>query len=133
MHAQDDRPGGLDPITLATVWHGSQTLCREMRHVIERTAQSYLMAQLKDVSVGIWRADGATVAMPEGLLNQFLVHRFAIEAIREKFGDSLREGDVILTNDPYHGGHNVHLPDWGFIRPISSRASCCFSPWSAVI
>jgi N-methylhydantoinase B len=108
----------LDPITLSTVWHSFQTICREMRHVIERTAQSYLMAQLKDVSVGIWRADGATVAMPEGLLNQFLGTGYAIEAIREKYGDDLQPGDVILTNDPYHGGHNVHLPDWGFIRPV---------------
>jgi N-methylhydantoinase B len=108
----------VDPITLSTVWHSLQTTCREMRHQIERTAQSYLMGQLKDVSVGIWRADGATVAMPEGLLNQFLGTGLAISSILEKFGDDLYEGDVILTNDPYHGGHAVHLPDWGFIRPV---------------
>jgi N-methylhydantoinase B len=108
----------IDPITLSTVWHSFQTTCREMRYLVERTAQSFLMAQLKDVSVGIWRADGATVAMPEGLLNQFLGTGFAINSIKEKFGDDLHPGDVILTNDPYHGGHNVHLPDWGFMRPI---------------
>ena len=108
----------VDPITLNTVWHSFQTTCREMRHMMERTAQSFLMSQLKDVSVGIWRADGATVAMPEGLLNQFLGTQFAIEAMQEKFGDSWKPGDVILTNDPYHGGHNCHLPDWGFFRPI---------------
>lgn len=108
----------IDPITIATVWHGFQTVCREMREMITRTSQSFLMAQLKDVSVGIWRADGATIAMPEGLLDQFLGTRFAIEAINERFGDDLAPGDVILTNDPYHGGHSPHLPDWGFIRPI---------------
>jgi N-methylhydantoinase B len=108
----------LDPITISTVWHGFQTTCREMRHMMSRTAQSFLLAQLKDMSVGVWRADGATIAMPEGLLDQFLGTRFAIEHIRERFGDDLHEGDVILTNDPYHGGHAPHLPDWGFIRPI---------------
>ena len=108
----------IDPITLATVWHGFQTTCREMRHMMERTAQSFLMSQLHDLSVGVWKADGSTVAMPEGLLDQFLGTRFAIEHIREHFGDDLRPGDVILTNDPYHGGHAPHLPDWGFIRPI---------------
>ncbi|MGH9025600.1 MAG: hydantoinase B/oxoprolinase family protein [Acidimicrobiia bacterium] len=111
-------PADVNPITLSTVWHSFQTTCREMRHLVERTAQSFLMGQLKDVSVGIWRADGATIAMPEGLLNQFLGTGFAINSIREKFGDDLHPGDIILTNDPYHGGHNVHLPDWGFIRPI---------------
>src|SRR5262245_8395068 len=108
----------VDPITLSTVWHSFQTTCREMRHLVERTAQSFLMGQLKDVSVGVWRADGATVAMPEGLLNQFLGTGFAINSIKEKIKNDLHPGDVILTNDPYHGGHNVHLPDWGFIRPI---------------
>jgi N-methylhydantoinase B len=109
---------GIDPITLATVWHAFQTTCREMRHMMERTAQSFLMSQLHDLSVGIWKADGSTIAMPEGLLDQFLGTRFAIEHIRSHFGDDLHPGDVILTNDPYHGGHAPHLPDWGFIRPI---------------
>lgn len=108
----------IDPITLSTVWHGFQSLCREMRSMMTRTSQSYLMATLKDLSVGVWLTDGSTVAVPEGLPGQFLGTSFAIEAIREKFKDDLHPGDVILTNDPYHGGHNSHLPDWGFIRPI---------------
>ena len=35
-------------------------------------------------------------------------------------------GDVILTNDPYHGGHAPHLPDWGFIRPIFYEGELMF-------
>ncbi|HSI81481.1 MAG TPA: hydantoinase B/oxoprolinase family protein, partial [Solirubrobacterales bacterium] len=123
---RSDGGRGIDPITLATVWHGFQTTCREMRHMMERTAQSFLMSQLRDLSVGIWKADGSTVAMPEGLLDQFLGTRFAIEQIRSQFGDDLHPGDVILTNDPYHGGHAPHLPDWGFIRPIFSDGELVF-------
>lgn len=88
--------------------------------MITRTSQSFLMSQLKDVSVGVWLADGSTVAMPQGLLCQFLGTKFAIQTIREAFGDDLHPGDVILTNDPYRGA-NVHLPDWGFIRPVFYR------------
>ena len=116
----------IDPITLATVWHSFQSLCREMRSMMTRTAQSYLMATLKDVSVGVWLADGSTVAVPEGLPGQFLGTSFAIASIREKFKDKLYPGDVILTNDPYHGGHNTHLPDWGFIRPIFYEGELLF-------
>ena len=94
--------------------------------MMERTAQSFLMSQLHDLSVGVWKADGSTVAMPEGLLDQFLGTRFAIEHIREQFGDDLNPGDVILTNDPYHGGHAPHLPDWGFIRPIFCEGELVF-------
>jgi N-methylhydantoinase B len=115
-----------DPVTLATVWHALQSTCREMRYIIDRTAQNYLIGQLHDVSVGIWAADGSTVAMPVGLPVQFLGSKFAVRSIIEKFGDDLRPGDVILTNDPYHGGHNCHLPDWGFFRPIFHRGELLF-------
>lgn len=118
-------PIDVDPITISTIWHSLQTSCREMRFMIERTAQSFLMAQLKDVSVGLWRADGATVAMPEGLPSQFLGTKFAIEEILKRF-DDLQPGDVILINDPFNGGHSPHLPDWGFIRPIFFEGELLF-------
>jgi len=54
----------IDQLTLSTVWHSFQSLCREMRSMMTRTAQSYLMATLKDMSVGVWLADGSTVAVP---------------------------------------------------------------------
>jgi N-methylhydantoinase B len=101
-----------------TVWHSLQRTCREMRHIIMRTAQNYLIGQLQDVSVGIWRADGTTVAIAQGIPSQMHGTRFAIRSIVERFEGNLAPGDVILANDPYHGGHNGHLPDWGFFRPI---------------
>ncbi|MCP5110929.1 MAG: hydantoinase B/oxoprolinase family protein, partial [bacterium] len=108
----------VDATTVATVWHGMQTICWEMRQIVDRTAQNCLIAQLHDVSVGIWSADGATIAVPVGLPVQFLGTQFAVEALIKKFGDNIHPGDLFLANDPYHGGHNCHLPDWGFFRPI---------------
>jgi N-methylhydantoinase B len=115
-----------DPVTVATIWHYLQTSAREMRHIIDRTAQNYLIGQLHDVSVGIWAAKGETVAVPVGLPVQFLGSAFAVQSMIEKFGDDLEPGDVILTNDPYHGGHNCHLPDWGFFRPIFHEGELLF-------
>ena len=57
----------IDPTTVATVWHSMQTICKEMRHLVKRTAQNYLIGQLQDLSVGIWGADGSTIAVPVGL------------------------------------------------------------------
>ncbi len=62
----------IDPLTLSTTWHSLQRICREMRHVIERTAQSFLISQLKDISVGIWDGEGNTIAIPVGLPIQFV-------------------------------------------------------------
>ena len=31
----------IDPTTVATVWHSMQTICKEMRHMVKRTAQNF--------------------------------------------------------------------------------------------
>ena len=108
----------VDATTVATVWHGLQTICWEMRDIVDRTAQNFLIAQLHDVSVGIWSADGTTIAVPVGLPVQFLGTQYAVKDLIKKFKGNINPGDLFLTNDPYHGGHNCHLPDWGFFRPI---------------
>src|SRR3990172_754665 len=116
----------IDQITLSTVWYGFQSLCREMRSMVTRTSQSYLISTLKDLSVGVWLADGSIVAVPEGLPSQFLGTSFAIEDISKMYKGDLHPVDVILTNDPYHGGHNTHLPDWGYIRPVFYEGELLF-------
>ena len=116
----------IDATTVATVWHSMQTICKEMRHLVKRTAQNYLIGQLQDLSVGIWGADGTTIAVPVGLPNQFLGTTFAITDLVKNFAGNINPGDVFLTNDPYHGGHNTHLPDWGYIRPIFYNGELLF-------
>ncbi len=116
----------VHPTTVATVWHSMQSICREMRYVMERTAQNFLISQLHDLSVGIWSAKGDTIAVPVGLLVQFMGSKFPVMDLVEKFGDDINPGDVFLTNDPYHGGHNCHLPDWGFFRPIFYEGELLF-------
>ena len=107
----------IDPITLSTVWHGFQSIGREMRNVIDRTAQNYLIAQLHDMAAGIWDVHGNTIAVPEGPTSMFLSQGFTVKYIMDKMGADLKPGDVILCNDPYKGYCN-HLPDWGFFRPV---------------
>lgn len=115
----------IDPITLSTIWHSMQSACREVRHVIDRTSQNFLIAQLHDVSAGIWDARARTVAIPAGLPVQFMAAKFSIQAILDKFGGRIYPGDVFLTNDPYKG-HCCHLPDWGFYRPVFYRDELLF-------
>jgi N-methylhydantoinase B len=120
------RDATVDPITLSTVWHGFQSIGREMRHVIDRTAQNYLIAQLHDMAAGIWDVRGRTIAVPEGPTSMFLSQGFTVKYIVEKFGlVNLREGDVILCNDPYKGYCN-HLPDWGFFKPVFHQGELLF-------
>ncbi len=115
----------VSAMTLSTVWHSFQSICKEMRHVIDRTSQNYLIAQLHDVSVGIWDGTGRTVAIPIGLSVQYLGGKLSVEYVLNKFRGNLNPGDVILVNDPYHG-YSCHVPDWGFYRPIFYRDELLF-------
>ena len=115
----------VDPMTLSTVWHSFQSICKEMRHVIDRTSQNYLIAQLHDVSVGVWDGTGRTVSVPIGLSVQYLGGKLSVEYVINKFKGNLNPGDVILVNDPYNG-YCCHLPDWGFYRPIFYRGELLF-------
>jgi len=124
MKKKKKRP--VDELTLSTVWYSLQRICWDMRYVIDRTAQNYFMAALHDLSVGIWDARGRTVSVPVGIASQFLGAPFAVKSMIEIFGKDLHPGDVILTNDPFHGGHNCHLPDWGFFRPIFYKGELLF-------
>lgn len=117
MRRTPEAGANLDPLTLSTVWHSMQRICREMRRVIERTAQSYLISQLKDISVGIWDGEGNTVAIPVGLPVQFVGAKYSVRYIINEYGSEIYPGDVFLANDPYKG-YSCHPPDWGFFRPI---------------
>ena len=116
----------IDPITLATVWHSFQTLVREMRHMVTRTSQSYLMSQLKDVSVGIWLADGSTVAMPQGLLCQFMGTKYAIRAIKEQFERSRRIGYLRAGAWMFAAALTAF---WAYVILLSPAATNAFARW----
>ncbi|MEK7377603.1 MAG: hydantoinase B/oxoprolinase family protein [Candidatus Binatota bacterium] len=115
----------IDPLTLSTVWHSLQRICREMRRVIERTSQSFLISQLKDISVGIWDGEGNTIAIPVGLPIQFVGAKFSVKYILNEYRDNVYPGDVFLANDPYKG-YSCHPPDWGFFRPIFYKKKLVF-------
>src|SRR5512146_2841746 len=110
-------PTDIDPLTLSTVWHSLQRICREMRRLIERTSQSYLISEMKDISVGIWDGEGNTVAIPVGLPVQFIGAKYSVRYILKEYGEDISPGDVFLANDPYKG-YSCHPPDWGYFRPV---------------
>src|SRR5207245_8470110 len=54
-----------------------------------------------------------SVGIPQFLLASTLPVRFALEC----FGPgALHDGDVLVANDPYHGGG--HLPDYNVFAPV---------------
>ena len=114
----------VDPITLATIWHFLQRVCREMRDTMERTAASVLATSLHDLGYGIWDAQGRVVAIPEGFPCRLISSTFPIKAVLKRFSGEIYPGDVFMTNVLEAGG--VHLPDWVFVRPIFYKNELVF-------
>ena len=105
-----------DQITIATMWHYIQRVCREMRYTVERTATNVLVVTLHDMAYGLWDAEGRVIAIPEGFPTRLISSTFPVKRVSEKFAGQIRPGDTFLTNYPLDGA--IHLPDWVFIRPV---------------
>src|SRR5215475_11561628 len=60
-----------------------------------------------------------SVGIPQFMLSSTLPVRFAVEFFGE---DGLFEGDVLVANDPYHGGG--HLPDYNVFAPVFHDGEC---------
>ena len=114
----------VDPISVSTIWHFIQRVCREMRETTEKTATNVLVVTLHDLAYGIWDANARAIAIPEGIPPRLIASSFPIRRVKEKFKGNIFPGDEFLTNYPLDGA--IHLPDWVFIRPIFYKEELLF-------
>jgi len=102
----------------AEIIHGCmETVCFEMATHVSLTATTPILNQSNERNATILDARGAlaalSVGIPQFMLSSTLPVRFALEF----FGpDGLFDGDVLVANDPYHGGG--HLPDYNIFAPV---------------
>ncbi len=87
-----------------------------MATFVSRTATTPILNQSNERNATILDAHGRlaalSVGIPQFMLSSTLPVRFAIDFL----GDDLLPGDVIVANDPYHGGG--HLPDFNVFAPV---------------
>ena len=84
---------------------------------VSLTATTPILNQSNERNATILDASGGlaalSVGIPQFMLSSTLPVRFALEF----FGrDGLYDGDVLVANDPYHGGG--HLPDYNVFAPV---------------
>src|ERR1700759_2620615 len=106
----------VDPITAEVVGSAMGTVCFERPPYVSRTAPTPILNQSNERNATILDAEGRlaalSVGIPQFMLSSTLPVQFAIDF----FGDELKPGDVIVANDPYHGGG--HLPDFNVFSPV---------------
>jgi N-methylhydantoinase B len=117
-----------DPITLEVVREALSSIVREMRVNLVRTSYSSIIYEGEDFSCVLMNASAEIVAMSAGQDHPLHIVPIAwsMRAVREKFGDDIRPGDVFLHNDPYTGG--THLNDVAMIYPMFAEGRLVLFP-----
>src|SRR5712671_7339934 len=105
----------IDPITRSVVQHRLSSIVKEMGEAMLRTSYSQILNSSRDFSLGICDISGRLIAQADHIPVHVGALPWATLAVEARFKD-VRPGDVILLNDPYHGGS--HLPDLTAFVPI---------------
>jgi N-methylhydantoinase B len=106
----------VDPITFAVVKNGLDAIVDEMAYTVVRIARSEIVKDVMDFSAALCAADGQMVAQAKTIALHLGAVPEAIAAVLATYENDLHDGDVVIMNDPYHGG--MHLPDIFMIVPI---------------
>ena len=111
------RTRGVDPVAAEIVRGYMETVCYEMATHVSLTATTPILNQSNERNATIMDGQGRlaalSVGIPQFMLSSTLPVRFALEF----FGtENIHPGDVLVANDPYHGGG--HLPDYNIFAPV---------------
>lgn len=118
MQQQAQSKASIDPITLEIQWNRLITIMNETDTVLVRTSFSTIVGEGRDFACILVDEAGYALAQSTFSSTGFTVMLpRAVRSILERFpAESLREGDVLLTNDPWIGAG--HLPDFIVVKPV---------------
>jgi N-methylhydantoinase B len=107
----------VDPVTVEVIRGAMETVAYEMATHVSLTATTPILNQSNERNATILDGRGAlgalSVGIPQFMLSSTLPVRFALEFFAS---EGLHDGDVLVANDPYHGGG--HLPDYNVFAPV---------------
>jgi N-methylhydantoinase B len=106
-----------DPIGLEVLRSRLETVAEQASLAIEHTAVSPAVTESKDYSVTLMDADGRLVVGAGTVLYHFAAASHSVRATIERHGDTIRDGDVFIANDPHSGG-GLHPQDVMIQRPV---------------
>jgi N-methylhydantoinase B len=109
-----------DPILMQVLRYAMEQVADEMGHTLVRTARSTIIKEIKDISCAVFDRHGNTVAQAHHAPMLLTGFELAMRHLRQSYRDEdLNNGDVIITNDPYHGGQ--HIMDLLSFAPVKYR------------
>lgn len=107
-----------DPITLEIIQSALQAVSDEMFAAMRNTAMSAVIYEVLDMGTGITDAHGELASSGAGIPGFVGVLDKSVKAILKHHRiDSIRPGDIYITNDPWHGAV-THLNDAVIALPV---------------
>lgn len=100
----------MDPVTMQVVRYGMEQIADEMGYTMMRTARSTVIKEVLDFSCTLADAQGRTIAQAHHVPMLLGSLDLTMKEVLRHFGqtaESLEEGDVVISNDPYLGGQHV--------------------------
>ena len=120
-------PEHVDPVRLSVYGHRLMGIAEQMGDVWRKISISVNIKERLDYSCAIFAADGGLVANAPHIPCHLGAMSHAVRHQARIHGDTLQEGDVLVSNHPAAGGS--HLPDLTVITPAFFEGEIIF--WTA--
>lgn len=112
----------VDPISLEIFKSLFASVAEEMGVTLQRAAFSPNIRERLDFSCAVFDSGGRMVAQAAHIPVHLGSMPASVEAAIRSFSEAgFGPGDVIILNDPYHGG--THLPDVTMVSPVFATAA----------
>ncbi|MEH2074571.1 MAG: hydantoinase B/oxoprolinase family protein [Nostoc sp.] len=105
-----------DPVRLEIFKNLYQFIAEQMGIVLQNTATSVNIKERLDFSCAIFDSSGLLVANAPHIPVHLGSMSESVRSLIKDKGDTLKPGNVYLSNNPYNGG--THLPDVTAITPV---------------
>ncbi|KAJ2940858.1 hypothetical protein O0L34_g10119 [Tuta absoluta] len=110
----------LDAIQLSIFSHRFMSIAEQMGRVLQRTSISVNIKERLDFSCALFGPDGGLVSNAPHIPVHLGAMQETVQYQMKVRGDSLKPGDVLLSNHPKAGGS--HLPDLTVITPVFHKS-----------
>lgn len=107
-----------DPVTTQVLRYRLESVADEMGWTLVRTSRSTVIKEIMDITCAVFDAKGRTIAQGHHAPMLLTGFEFTMQELLKRVTD-WREGDVIVSNDPYLGGQ--HLTDIQMFSPVFYR------------
>ena len=109
-----------DPVRLEIFNNLFMSIAEQMGLRLQNTAYSVNIKERLDFSCALFDREGNLIANAPHMPVHLGSMGESIKTVIERNRGKMREGDVFMLNDPYHGG--THLPDVTVITPVFVKA-----------